>query len=268
MYVIESHTYTEPLFTHVHTTYVFTLAHQPDRKATILERLRRTPLTSTVHFVINPGAEAKGLGMNTADDLLHVNKFACRMALTDGRSVIFLEDDCEFTSGMTASWAKVAEDRIPTIDAIAFGALMNLSVSVTRDWIRVFRGCNTHGMLLSHGGMSILLELPFTGRGHDVLFYVRARIDAPRWPVAVQRHKRTKNSFVWDPSGVQTFIVSTLLRSASDPLPLYIWTHIVGSVGGLYSLISVLVAAVMSIYIYCTQIIPDRAFCYKQDTIR
>jgi hypothetical protein len=85
------------------------------------------------------------------------------MALADGRPAIFLEDDCEFTSGMTASWAKLAEERILTTDAITFGAFMNLSIPVTRDWIRVFSGGSTHGILLSPGGISILLELPFTG---------------------------------------------------------------------------------------------------------
>lgn len=177
-------------FTHVHTTYVFTLASQPDRKAAILEQLRITPLTTAVHFVINPGAEAKGLGINTSDDLLHVSKFACRMALADGRSAIFLEDDCEFTSDMTASWAKVAAKRILTTKAITFGAFMNVSVPVTRDWIRVFRGGSLHGMLLSPSGMSILLELPFTGLAHDMLFYERARPYAPRSPVAVQQVTR------------------------------------------------------------------------------
>lgn len=67
----------EPLFTQMQTTYVLTLASQPGRKAAMLARLRKTPLTSTVRFVTNPGAAAKGLGMNTCDDLLHANKSAC-----------------------------------------------------------------------------------------------------------------------------------------------------------------------------------------------
>ena len=243
MYLIECHTFTDPLFTHIHTTYVLTLACQPDRKAAMLERLRKTPLTSVVKFVINPGAEAKGMDMNVADDLLHVSKFACHMALADDRPAVFLEDDCEFTSSMTAAWAKVAEKRILTIDAITFGAFMKLSVPVTRDWIRVIIGSNTHGMLLSPGGMAILLDLPFTGRPHDVQFYKNARPDAPHWPVAVQRHYRTKNSGVYDPSGILTFVRMKLLNQHLDPLPAYMCAHFIGSIGGLYTIIGLMVLA-------------------------
>lgn len=248
VYLIECHTLTDPLFTHIHTTYVLTLACQPDRKAAMLERLRKTPLTSVVKFVINPGAEAKGMDMNVADDLLHVSKFACHMALADDRPAVFLEDDCEFTSSMTAAWAKVAEKRILTIDATTFGAFMKLSVPVTRDWIRVIIGSNTHGMLLSPGGMAILLDLPFTGRPHDVQFYKNARPDAPHWPVAVQRHYRTKNSFLYDPSGIKTFLTTTLLKSDSDPLIIFGCAHITGLVGGVYVIIAFLVAGFVSIY--------------------
>ena len=248
MYTIESHTFTEPIFTNVHTTYILTLASQPARKAAMLERLRRTPLTSAVHFIINPGAKAKGLGMNASDDLLHVSKFACRMALVDGRPAIFLEDDCEFTSGMTASWAKLAEERILTVDAISFGAFMTVSFRVNRDWIRVLKGDVMHGMLLSTGGMQTLLKLPFTGGPHDGLFYERARLDAPHWPVAVQRHYRTKNSFLYDPSGIKTFLTTTLLKSDSDPLIIFGCAHITGLVGGVYVIIAFLVAGFVSIY--------------------
>lgn len=171
------------------------------------------------------------------------------MALVDGRPAIFLEDDCEFTSGMTASWAKLAEERILTVDAISFGAFMTVSIPVTRDWIRVFRGDVTHGMLLSPGGMTILLKLPFLGRPHDGLFYERTRLDAPRWPVAVQRHYRTKNSAEYDPSGILTFVRIKLLKSQSDPVTAYIYAHIVGSFGGLYALIGVVVVAGYSILV-------------------
>lgn len=244
MYVVESHVLNEPLFTYVHTTYVLTLASQPERKAAMLERLRKFPLTSVVRFIVNPGTEAKGLGMNTCDDLLHANKFACRMALADGRPAIFLEDDCEFTSGMTALWAKAAEERILHIDAISFGAFMGVSVSTHRDWIRVIRGGVTHGMLLSHGGMSIVLGLPYTGHAHDSPFYALARIDAPRWPVGVQRHYRTKNSITYDESGLVTFLLTSVFKSSSDPLPVYIYSHTVGSIGGLYVVVAFVVAAV------------------------
>lgn len=170
------------------------------------------------------------------------------MALGDDRPVIFLEDDCEFTSGMTALWAKVAEERILTIDAISFGAVMNLSVPVTNDWIRVFRGGSTHGMLLSPGGMAIILELPFTGLAHDALLYERLRLDTPRWPAAVQRHYRTKNSFVYDPWGMTTLWDIIVYKTDSDPQPKYILEHIKGSIGGNYVLITAfLVAALVSI---------------------
>jgi len=253
MYTIESHTFTEPIFTHVNTTYVLTLASQPDRKAAMLERLQRTPLTSTVKFVINPGANAKGLGMNASDDLLHVSKFACRMALAHDRPAIFLEDDCEFTSGMTASWAKLAEERILAVDAISFGAFMTVSFRVNIDWIRVIKGAVTHGMLLSPGGMQTLLELPFTGGAHDGIFYERLRLDAPRWPVAVQRHYRTKNSGVYDPSGILTFVRMKLLHQHLDPLPAYMCAHFIGSIGGLYTIIGLMVLAGYSIFGYNTK---------------
>ena len=244
MYTVVSYTLPDPLFTLVKTTYVLTLASQPERMVAMLERLRKTPLTSVVRFVINPGAAAKGLGMNTCDDLLHANKFACTQAIVDGRPAIFLEDDCEFTACMTASWARAAEDRCLAADAISFGAFMGISYPVHRDWIRVVRGGVTHGMLLTRAGMEVLLGLPYTGDAHDTLLYARATIYSPRWPVGVQRHYRTENSIAYDRSGVITFFLTRVLHSPSDPLLVYTCSHLVGKLGGLYVIITAVAMAV------------------------
>jgi len=254
-YYVETHTFRDPLFTHVDTTFVFTLASQPGRKAAMLARLRHTPLTAIVRFIINPGAVAKGLHMNTCDDLLHANKLACTMAISDDRPAIFLEDDCEFTDGMSVAWAGAAEHRIQTVDAIAFGSFMGLSFLVHREWIRVVRGGVTHGMLLSPSGMAAMLRLPYTGCAHDSLFYARAIVHAPRRPVGVQRHYRTQNSLSYDRTGVIMFLLTAVLRSETEPVLLYNRAHTVGRLGGLYTLATlagVIVAATLirSVYTY------------------
>jgi len=248
MYTIESHKFEKPLFTYIETTYVLTLADQPERMAAMLERLRATPLTSTVLFIINPGAAAKRLGMNSCDDLLHTTKFACSLAMTGPRPAIILEDDCEFTQGMTRKWAKAAEAHCLYTDAIAFGAFMGISYPINGDWIRVVRGGVTHGMILTHTGMTILHGLPYTGYAHDTLLYKSAIIHAPRFPVGVQRHYRTKNSAVYDKTGLITLFLVRVLKSPSDPILTYNCSHLVGSIGGLYVLLAAVVAAVASAF--------------------
>jgi hypothetical protein len=240
MYTVESHTFNTPLFNKVDLTFVFTLASQPSRKADMLARLHETPLTSRVIFIINPGSAAKGLDINTCDDLLHANKFACTMAISTGKPAIFLEDDCEFTDNMTTEWARDAETHINTIDAITFGSFMGISFPVNRDWIRMVRGGVTHGVLLSPNGMLILHRLPYTGRAHDAPFYAQAVVYAPRWPVAVQRHYRTQNSLTYDSTGLIMFVVTAVLRSETHPVQLYNRLHTVGQLGGLYTLAALL----------------------------
>ena len=250
MYTIESYTFADPLFRNVDTTFVFTLANQPTRKDAMLARLRQTPLTATVRFIINPGAAAKRLGMNTSDDLLHANKFACTMAIHTGRPAIFLEDDCEFTEGMSKAWATAAEHKILSIDAITFGSFMGLSFPVDRDWIRMVRGGVTHGVLLSHNGIAILAGLPYFGCAHDAPFYARATIYAPRWPVAVQRHYRTQNSLTYDSTGLITFVLTAVLSSETRPVLLYNRLHTVGQLGGLYTLAALFGGIIMATFIY------------------
>lgn len=237
MYTIESHTFTKPLFKRVATTYVFTLASQQARKASMLERLRHTPLTATVIFIVNHGAAAKGLDMNTCDDLLHTNKFASTLARVAGGPAIFLEDDCEFTTEMTPAWAEAAEHRIRTIDAITFGAFMGLSFPVHSDWICVVRGGEAHGLLISPSGMTKLLQLPYTGCAHDSLFYARSIVHAPRWPVGVQRHYRTQNSLAYDRTGAMMFLLTKIMRSETEPLLFYTCAHTIGHLGGLYTIL-------------------------------
>ena len=242
---VETHTFVCPLFPNVETTYVITLASQPERKEAMLARLRQTPLTRTVRFIVSPGGTAKNLGMNTCDDLLHTIKFICYVALASGHPAILLEDDCEFTAQMTPSWAMSAEKRIGGIDAITFGAFMGLSISVNRHWIRILRGGLAHGMLLSPAGMAILLRLPYTRCAHDSFFYARANVVAPRWPVGVQRHHRTKNSLVYDQTGFITFVLTSVFHSDVHPELLYNCSHTVGLFGGLYALVALFLVMVM-----------------------
>lgn len=230
-------------------TYVF--VRNPCRKAAMLARLRKKPLTSTVRFVLNGSAASNGLYMNKHDFFLHANKFACRMAMSDRRPVIFLEDDCEFCTGMTFAWAKAAEGRIRNIDAITFGALMAVSVLVNRDWIRVFRGCALRGMILSPAGMVKMLGLPYTGAAHDTLFCARAVVNAPQWPVALQMQYQPQRLSAREKSVVVPF--SSSFRCSLNLSLIYKWSHAVGVIGGVYVILSMfvlLVALISIVFIY------------------
>ncbi len=261
-YAIEEHEITEtPAFKVITNIWIISMMESTRRPA-LLDEIKRVGLTRRVKILLNKGfrkVPKEGVH-STSSDLLHANKYICRIERDNPLPVCIFEDDVEFVaSGKTI--AKRIEHlvlnrtsdpccRRPPPPSATLGALIHLgapsSLDDTDGIINVFAGANAHAMIYTPAARMILMRLPFSSRPHDLEIYEAVELVAPKWPLAVQRHHRTENSFAYDPTGLFC-LICRLLNSPERPVLAYNVFHGIGAYcGGTLSFALVLLSVILA----------------------
>ena len=232
--IVRVDTDTVPVLPSVAATFVLTMSREPRRTIPCLEAAMDVGLTRTFYTVHNHGFKACDKGVaSTMQDLIHANNHIFAFARTHhpGRSIVILEDDCEWSDG--ASQDLVHVDRFlcstagtGTCERYFLGCLpWPFSVMPSRFGRRHLRVVNSvlgsHGMVHTAEGVARGADL--CGRHIDEQ-YALQKAFVYHEPLAVQTWPVTENSGTWTNFANRAFIRFTGLDMYAQPMTSILYT--------------------------------------------